>query len=551
MIDQLSRLAILHGTDKFGYHDYTPNYFSLLESWRMRPLRMLEIGVGGYGFEDRGGESLATWRDFFPQAQITAIDIQRKTMALGPRVKILQGSQVDAPFLAGPVAECGPFDIILDDGSHLNEHVIETFGLLFDGLAPGGIYLIEDVQTAFMPRYGGSLALTAPNSVGHFADLLVDLSLGRAGEIAAIERFHNIIALHKRGRDTDPLPAHADRRIRAALDAGKSVRRADPALDLAPELARHEAGPDGQNAGILVAAAGQAGDGAALGALIRDLGPEGVILLQGGPVAAGLLREIFTQIDHREIRANFPQAPIQDYARHVLSLSIHADGAVLEIGDNNYPSNFAFDPHEPRAAAALATMGEVMQDPAASQTGLLQYTGILKRFSGIEAAFGLVDRLAASGCIDPRYYQLAVLRMQRTANWAEVLRLSEEALAHLPENPHFVVTKTRAMRMLGQGAEAEALLRDAYARDPRGRAVVVALARLEQDAGRMAEAIALYEQSINLFPLGGRSLQLRNLIALCEGAGAQQAAARASRQLIALVPDDALAQRILAKTDPD
>ena len=40
MIDPLSRLAILHGTDKFGYHDYTPNYFSLLESWRMRPLRM-------------------------------------------------------------------------------------------------------------------------------------------------------------------------------------------------------------------------------------------------------------------------------------------------------------------------------------------------------------------------------------------------------------------------------------------------------------------------------------------------------------------------------
>ena len=118
MIDPLSRLAILHGTDKFGYHDYTPNYFSLLESWRMRPLRMLEIGVGGYGFEDRGGESLATWRDFFPQAQITAIDIQRKTVELGPRVRILQGSQVDAPFLAGTVAERGPFDIILDEDTH-------------------------------------------------------------------------------------------------------------------------------------------------------------------------------------------------------------------------------------------------------------------------------------------------------------------------------------------------------------------------------------------------------------------------------------------------
>ena len=542
MIDPLSRLAILHGTDKFGYHDYTPNYFSLLESWRMRPLRMLEIGVGGYGFEDRGGESLATWRDFFPQAQITAIDIQRKTVELGPRVRILQGSQVDAPFLAGVVAERGPFDIILDDGSHRNEHVIETFELLFDGLAPGGIYLIEDVQTAFMPRYGGSLTLKAPNSVGYFADRLVDLTSGRAGEITAIERFHNIIVLHKRGADAAPLPAHGDRRIRAALEAGRSVRRADPALALAPELAAHE----GDNPGILIAEAGQAGDASTLSALIDQLGPEGVILLQGGPVAPGLLREIFTQIDHREIRANYPEASIPDYARRILSLSVHADGAVLEIGDNTYPSNFDFDPHEPRAAAALKVMDEVMQDPAASGTGLLQYAGILQRFSGIEAAFDLVERLAASGCTDRRYYQLAILRMQRLANWSEVLRLSDEALAQLPDNPHFVTTKARAMRMLGQGLEAEALLRAAYARDPRGRAVVVALARLEQDAGRMPEAIALYEQSINLFPAGGRPAQLRSLITLCESAGAQQAAIRASQQLIALVPEDVLAQRILA-----
>ena len=552
MIDPLSRLAILHGTDKFGYHDYTPNYFSLLESWRMRPLRMLEIGVGGYGFEDRGGESLATWRDFFPQAEITAIDIQRKTVELGPRVRILQGSQVDAPFLAGPVAERGPFDIILDDGSHQNEHVIKTFELMFDGLAPGGIYIIEDVQTAFMPRYGGSLALKAPNSVGYFADRLVDLAAGRAGEIAAIERFHNIIVLHKRGRGDDPHPAHADRRIRAALAAGRSVRRADPALvlapELAPELAAHEGGKD---AGILIADARQVGDGAALTALIDDLGPEGVIVLQGGPVAAGLLREIFAQIDHREIRANYPDAPVQDYARRILSLSVHADGAVLEIGDNNYPSNFDFDPQEPRAAAALAAIGEIIQDPQASGTGLLQYAGILQRFSGIEAAFGLVGRLAAAGCTDRRYYQLAALHMQRAGNWTELLRLSDEALGHLPDHPHFVVTKVRAMRMLGQGAEAEALLRAAYARDPRGRAVVVALARSEQGAGRMAEAIAFYEQSINLFPLGGRPAQLRKLIELCETAGAGPAAIRASRQLIALVPGDVLAQRVLAGTAPD
>ena len=63
MIDPLSRLAILYGTDKFGYHDYTPNYHELLSARRGQRLSMLEIGVGGYGDEKRGGESLEALAD--------------------------------------------------------------------------------------------------------------------------------------------------------------------------------------------------------------------------------------------------------------------------------------------------------------------------------------------------------------------------------------------------------------------------------------------------------------------------------------------------------
>lgn len=545
MIDLLSRLAVLHGTDKFGYHDYTPNYFALLDGWQDRPLRMLEIGVGGYGFEDRGGESLATWRDFFPNASITGIDIQRKTMDLGPRVTILQGSQVDAEFLAQTVAEHGPFDIILDDGSHRNDHVIQTFEMLFEGLAPGGVYIIEDVQTAFMPRFGGSLTLDAPNSVAFFADRLVDLAQGRAGQIATIERFHNVIVLHKHGQKQASALAAEDRRVRAAVDVGGMALRVDPAVALVADLAAHET--DQEGAGILVVSAGEVTDDRSLTALIDRLGRKGVILLQGGPVDPALLRQIFVQIDHREICVHYPAAPIADFARYVLSLSVYPDGAVLEIGDNDYPSNFAFDPQQPRATAALTAMGEVLQDTQASQSGLLHYATILQRFSGVSSAFGLVDRLAALGCTDRRFYQLAGMRAQHAGDWAAVLRLAEEALAHLPDDPQFVMAKVRAMRVLGRKAETEAVLRDVHARNPRARAVVVALAQIEQAAGRMQEAITLYDQSINLFPAPARPAQLRALIELCVGADASEAALQASQRLLALVPDDALAMQITAR----
>jgi hypothetical protein len=53
--------------------------------------------------------------------------------------------------------EYGPFDMILDDGSHMNEHVIYSFEHLFQSVKSGGVYAIEDVSTSYWPWYGGGL----------------------------------------------------------------------------------------------------------------------------------------------------------------------------------------------------------------------------------------------------------------------------------------------------------------------------------------------------------------------------------------------------------
>jgi hypothetical protein len=37
------------------------------------------------------------------------------------------------------------FDIIIDDGSHIEDHILKTFHTLFEKyLSPGGIYFVED-----------------------------------------------------------------------------------------------------------------------------------------------------------------------------------------------------------------------------------------------------------------------------------------------------------------------------------------------------------------------------------------------------------------------
>jgi hypothetical protein len=50
----------------------------------------------------------------------------------------------------------GFFDIVIDDGSHVNEHIITSFQTLFPLLANNGIYVIEYLKTSYLLKYGGS-----------------------------------------------------------------------------------------------------------------------------------------------------------------------------------------------------------------------------------------------------------------------------------------------------------------------------------------------------------------------------------------------------------
>jgi hypothetical protein len=43
-------------------------------------------------------------------------------------------------------------DIILDDGSHMEDHMIISFKTLWTLLKPNGFYIIEDVRLSFIDR---------------------------------------------------------------------------------------------------------------------------------------------------------------------------------------------------------------------------------------------------------------------------------------------------------------------------------------------------------------------------------------------------------------
>jgi Tfp pilus assembly protein PilF len=480
-LDPLSALAIRHGTDKFGFHDYTPVYHRLFSPWRNRPVRILEIGVGGYGDEDRGGESLATWRDYFPQGEVTGLDIQKKTLALGDRVRIYQGSQVDPDFLERVVAERGPFDLIVDDGSHRNEHVVESFRLLWPTLAPGGIYVVEDVQTAFMPRFGGSLDLVEPNSVGMGAAILGDMA---AQGVAAVTRNHNMIAFHRESAGW----WHS-----ALWDEVPGARE----------------GREDQDASGVRRLPGDA-DASTLEAALSALDEPGMLVVEQplGDVALGWLRRLFVQVDHREMRVHFPDAPIDPMATHVRSVELHRDGALIHKAPNDYPSNFGFDLDHPAVAIARNQIEAVLAAEPDCGAGFIQYAQMLSGRLPDEEVAPWLRKAEAAGVTARRFYQLSAAMAQRAGRRDEAERYYAEGAARYPDDSG-LTRGLIAMRLARQDLDgADEVARAALERMPRDFEMHLSAMRVADRRGESERSIELGRKALKI------AGQARKLLAL-------------------------------------
>jgi hypothetical protein len=202
----LDDLSARYGSDKWGgLHWYTPHYMNHFSPLRYDPVQVLEIGVGGYKYESCGGESLYMWQRFFPRGLVYGMDLYPKPGVRGPRIRTIEGDQNNPGFLRSLAAEFGPFDIIIDDGSHVNEHVRTSFEELFGCVRPGGYYVIEDLHTSYWPEFGGEAPpCSSRTTIGLLKDLLERLHVSEyAGEdldgthLSEVCVYHDIAFLRK------------------------------------------------------------------------------------------------------------------------------------------------------------------------------------------------------------------------------------------------------------------------------------------------------------------------------------------------------------------
>ena len=148
----LCQLAIKHKSDKGGRHlrygdgdchathEYTPIYWDLLNKQRDLVKNVLEIGVNK-------GCGLRMWEEFFPNARIVGLDIETETLFAEGRIECFKADQNDPASLAHALAMAGsgPYDLIVDDGSHQMIHQMTSMKTLLPFLSDIGVYVIEDI----------------------------------------------------------------------------------------------------------------------------------------------------------------------------------------------------------------------------------------------------------------------------------------------------------------------------------------------------------------------------------------------------------------------
>ena len=141
--NELYLAGLAAGTDKISEHHYERYYSEALSYLRDHPDEAIfEIGL------DQGA-SLRLWRTVLPLTQIYGLELANG--ATGQKIEIFQGDQSIEGDLLSAAGKCDiPVAVIIDDGSHLPEHQLMSFNVLFPRLLKeGGYYFIEDVEVSF------------------------------------------------------------------------------------------------------------------------------------------------------------------------------------------------------------------------------------------------------------------------------------------------------------------------------------------------------------------------------------------------------------------
>ena len=187
---QVTPLCIKH-------ESYFQVYEALFSKYQGKGITFVEVGVFN-------GGSLAMWRRYLgPAARIIGIDLNPEAQKwASDGFEIFIGDQSSELFWTDFYAQVGAIDVLLDDGGHMNHQQIITAEQAIPRIRDGGVLVVEDVHTSYMPGFNHppahSFVAYAKGLVEHInarcAD--TDMAFGRhSARVWNVAFFESMVAL--------------------------------------------------------------------------------------------------------------------------------------------------------------------------------------------------------------------------------------------------------------------------------------------------------------------------------------------------------------------
>ncbi len=203
------------------YSTYFDVYDRLFDEYVGKDIVFVEVGV-------LNGGSLFMWREYFgDRARIIGVDLNPEAARWRESgFEIYIGNQADPEFWRGILPTIGIIDILLDDGGHTFEQQIVTVAHCLPAIKDGGLLVVEDAHTSYMPEYGGPSKMSfisyAKNIVDGINYRSVNLSTKKPQEenVYSVEFCESIVAFR-----VDR--ARAGRRCQLLKNDGKSAEAVD------------------------------------------------------------------------------------------------------------------------------------------------------------------------------------------------------------------------------------------------------------------------------------------------------------------------------------
>jgi len=143
---------------------YFEIYHRYFAKFRGRAVNVMEVGV-------YSGGSLPMWKWYFGnQCHVYGVDIEpacRRYERDG--ISVLIGDQKDREFWKSVREKIPPIDIFIDDGGHEPEQQMVTMEEMLPALAPGGVFVTEDVHGVWQPFSAFATAMVTRLNAANWA----------------------------------------------------------------------------------------------------------------------------------------------------------------------------------------------------------------------------------------------------------------------------------------------------------------------------------------------------------------------------------------------